>query len=537
MVTLSGKGASGGLVSGTIRFYTRPSCRTERRNLSDPEAEVRRFDDARTQAVDELARLIQSGAEPLGEEAMIFQAHRMMLEDPEYAALIRERILRERVNAEYALYRTTERFVREIGREENGYIRSRTDDLRDASARVLKILCGERDGSIHWEDPVILAAEDLSPSETVRLDRKKVLAFITSGGSMVSHTAILARTMGIPAVVGVGKGVCEALDGRSALIDGFNGSVIVDPDEAEVRRFAVCARENAEARRELEPYRRKRIVAPSGEPVRFCANISTPEEAAQAHRCGADGIGLFRSEFLYLSGDGAPGEERQFAVYRELLDQMGGKRVVVRTADMGDDKPADSLLPAAERGKRGIRFCLEHPEAFKIQLRALYRASAFGNLAVLIPMVCSSQELRMVQTLVREVCRELERRGTAYRADTPLGVMIETPAAALLSDHLAGEADFFSIGTNDLTQYTLAMDRQEEEVSVFGEEGIEAVRRLISLTIENARRRGIPVCMCGEMGGDPKRTAEFIQMGIREFSVAPQSILPLKKAMDDLAHG
>lgn len=534
MVTFKGKGASGGIVTGKIKFYRRPDRRTQRQEVLDPEAEVRRFDSAREQAVEELDRLYRSGLSRLGEEnSRIFQAHRMMLEDPAYCLPIRELIRRERVNAEYAVRRTTDRLAHEIGREENGYLRTRAADLQDVSARVLAILAGEATADIRLKEPVILAAEDLSPSETVRLDREKVLAFITAGGSMVSHTAILARTMGIPAVIGAGPAVCEELDGCPALIDGFTGEIILSPDEATVRRFKGYEREREAAFRELEPYREREMHIPSGDRVWVRANISTPEELGQVHRCGADGIGLFRSEFLYLLRSGAPSEEEQYAAYRDILDQMGGKRVVIRTADIGADKLAQGLTsdPQAPGGKRGIRFFLERPELFKVQLRALYRAAASGNLAILLPMVNSVQELRRVRALIRQAWQELERRGAAFRPDAPLGVMIETPAAALLSEALAREADFFSIGTNDLTQYTLAMDRQEEEVSAFGEEGTRAVLHLIAMTVRHARRQGIPVCVCGEMGGDPSHTADFIRMGIREFSVAPQAVLPLKRAI------
>lgn len=534
MVILSGRGASGGIVSGKIRYYRRAGHDIRRHEVEDPAGEIARFDSARKQAVSKLERLCSEGEEKLGADgSLIFRVHQLMLEDPEYCGAVRQMIAEEQVNAEYAVSCVTGRFFRQIGREDNGYIGSRSADIQDASARVLDILSGREEDDSPGSDPVIIAAEDLTPSETVRLDRHKVLAFITAGGTLTSHTAILARMMGIPAVIDAGNGICEQLDGKQALVDGFSGEVYIAPDAETVSRFQEYARRNDADQERLASYRDRETVTSDGRAIRLRANISTPEELEAVKRSGAEGIGLFRSEFLYLLYGGYPGEEYQYTVYREVLEQMAGKLVIIRTMDVGADKllgysgVQDGENPAL--GMRGIRLSMNRPELFRIQLRALYRASAHGKLAILFPMITSVRELRWARERTLEVRAELKEQGLPYSDSVMLGAMIETPAAAVLSDRLAQEADFFSIGTNDLTQYTLALDRGNSSLLVFGDDEDEAVMRLIALTAKNAHRAGIPVGICGELGGSASRLEAFMDMGIDALSIAPGSILPLRE--------
>ena len=533
MVTLSGRGASGGIVTGTVRYYARAAVRVYRREVEDPDPELRRFERARGIAVRDLARLCLSGKRSVGEDgSLIFRVHQMMLEDPEYCAAVRRMIREEHVNAEYAVSTVTAEFARMIGREENGYISSRATDLRDAAGRILSILSGQDQPELGDDGPFILAAEDLSPSETVRMDRRKVLAFITAGGSRYSHTAILARTMGIPAVIGV-SGVCKELDGQQARVDGFTGEICIAPDEQTIRRFREYSRRHDADEERLQCYRDRKTATADGRRIRLCANISTPEEVEVARQNGAEGIGLFRSEFLYLAGGGYPSEAYQFSAYRRILEAMAGRRVVIRTLDLGADKRTEAMdLNAGMSlglGPRGIRLCLNCPELFRPQLRALCRASVYGHLAVLLPMVTSTREITQVRDLLRGIRADLDREGIRYSDDMELGVMIETPAAAILSDQLAQEADFFSIGTNDLTQYTLALDRQDSRITALVYEDDTAVMRLIALTAEHAHRAGIPVGICGEMAGSAERTAEFLRLGIDELSLPPHAILPLRE--------
>lgn len=533
MTALTGTGVCGGVVFGKIKFYQRSQCRVDRRQIADPQAEVKRFESARAKAVAELAVLYTKGKKEVGEEnSLLFQIHQMMLEDLDYCESVTGIILEQRVNAEAAVQETAKNFAEMFASMDDEYMRGRAADVRDVSRRVLGILTGTRECGIVTHEPVIVAADDLAPSETIQLDKSKILAFVTSGGSASSHTAILARTMGIPAIIGVGEALTPSLDGIQAAVDGFTGELFVEPDVETAARLEVKARKNQEYKQLLAQYKGKPTCTKSGQQVMLYANIGSPSDVDAALENDAEGIGLFRSEFLYLDSADYPSEEAQFAAYREVAQRMEGKRVIIRTLDIGADKQAAYFqLPAEENpamGLRAIRICLQRPEVFQTQLRALYRASAYGKIAIMFPMITSVKEVREIKRVTAEVQAELSAAGIPYDKGIELGIMIETPAAAVLSDQLAKEVDFFSIGTNDLTQYTLAADRQNQTVAQYFDGRHEAVLRLIEYTVQNAHQAGIWVGICGELGADQTLTETFLRMGVDELSVTPPSILPLR---------
>ncbi len=533
MTVIHGKSACTGIAFGKIRYFLRNAFQVEKHAVSDPEAEVKRFEAARGQAVAELAMLYAKATKEVGEEnSLLFQIHQMMLEDLDYCESVTGIIREEKANAEYAVNETAKRFAEMFSNMDDEYMRGRAADVQDVSRRVLGILTGTTAGGFQSDEPVIIAADDLAPSETVQLDKKKILAFVTAGGSESSHTAILARTMGIPAIIGVGEALNEGWDGREAAVDGSTGEVYLEPDEDTVSRLRLKEKKDQEYRELLEQYRGKETVTRSGQRVLLYANIGSPEDMEAVLANDAEGIGLFRSEFLYLESQDYPTEEEQFQAYKTVAEKMNGKRVVIRTLDIGADKQAAYFhLPKEENpamGMRAIRLCLTRPEIFHTQLRALYRASAYGKIAILFPMITSVQEVRRIQKAVSEVKEELSRERIPFDPAVELGLMIETPAAAVISDRLAPLVDFFSVGTNDLTQYTLAVDRQNEQAAEFCDKHHEAVLRLIEFAAKSAHEAGIWIGICGELGADPELTSTFLKMSIDELSVSPSAILPLR---------
>jgi len=542
MTTLNGQGVSRGTALGKVAFYRRSGQEIEPSAISDVPAELERFEKACGQAAEELEQLYAETLSTLGEEnALLFQIHEMMLEDPDFTDAVRARIEGECLCAEYAVDAAAKEAAAAFAAMDDEYMQARSADVLDVGRRLVRILTHTDEGALFGSEPVVVAADDLAPSETARLDRSKVLAFLTSGGSANSHTAIFARTMGIPAVVGLGEALGPELDGREAAVDGGRGLVVLDPDEAVRTEFAALKADEDAGRARTGRYRGKASVTRDGRRVELCANVGGPQDVALALEGDAEGIGLFRSEFLYLQSRDYPDEETQFAAYRDVLERMEGKRVVIRTLDIGADKQADYFrLPREENpamGMRAIRICLTRPEVFRTQLRALYRASVYGRLAIMFPMITHVSEVRQIKTIAEEVRQELKEEGVPFDGNVELGIMIETPAAALLSGDLAREVDFFSVGTNDLTQYTLALDRQNSSVAQFDDPAHEAVLKLIAMAAENAHRAGIWIGVCGELGADPALTETFLRMGIDELSMSPAAILPTRERVCGLELG
>lgn len=539
MIALHGEGVSAGIAGGKLHVLRRQT-ETPKRQISDPEGEIARFDAAREQAIAQLAALEMETQERLGQEqALLFQTHQMMLEDLDYRESVTGLISDQLVNAEYAVDQTAAQFSQIFAQMDDDYMQQRASDVLDVSRRVISLLMGREEIGWTGEEPVILAADDLVPSETARLDRRRVLAFVTAQGTGSSHTAIFARTMGIPAVVGLGEALLPDYDGREVYVDGASGDVYIDPDPETKARLITRGEELLRFRQHAEQYRGIPATTSEGRRIQLCANIGSPKDLDAAEQGDADGIGLFRSEFLYLGRDDYPSEEDQYQAYRQAAERMAGRLVVVRTLDIGADKQASYFaLPQEENpamGMRAIRICLTRPEVFRTQLRALYRASAHGNLAIMFPMITSLEEVRQVKEICKQVQAELQAAGVPFRAETPLGIMIETPAAALISDRLAPEVDFFSVGTNDLTQYTLAVDRQNGSIGTFCNPHHEAVLRLIQYAAEQAHRAGIWIGICGELAADPDLTQTFAEMGIDELSMSPGRILETKARILDRA--
>lgn len=539
MTTLHGQGVSPGVAVGPLLFCRRRTGHVEKRVVADVSAELDRFEDARRQACAQLDALYGETVGALGEEnALLFQIHQMILEDPDLCLAVRDLIKTQGVCAEYAVTQASGEFAGAFSAMDDAYMQARSADVLDVAQRLLRILSGEREEDVAADAPVILAAEDLAPSETARLDRTRILAFVTAGGSCNSHTAIFARTMGIPAVVGLGESLSDDLEGHTMAVDGSSGELVVDPTPEVLSRFEEKARAERQRRVLAEQFRGKPTVSRGGRRVELCANVGSLADVEEALSGDAEGVGLFRSEFLYLKSDGYPDEETQFEAYRAAVEKMAGCRVVIRTLDIGADKQADYFnLPHEENpamGMRAIRICLTRPEVFITQLRALYRASAFGKLAIMLPMITHPDEVRRAKGIAAGVREALRSEGVPFAPETELGIMIETPAAALLSAELAREVDFFSVGTNDLTQYTLALDRQNSAVAPFGDPRHAAVLKLIAMAAENAHKAGIWIGICGELGADPALTQAFLDLGIDELSVAPSSILPLRAHISEL---
>ena len=534
MITIQGKGVSTGVAEGPLYFYKRAVTTLKRYTVEDREAEWNRFKDAQQKCIDQLGELAEKAREEAGDEAaMLFETHQMMAEDLDYEEAIQALIQEEGNNAEAAVTDTSVQFAEMFASMDDSYMQARAADVKDVSGRILNILYGVVQGGIDSEEPVILAADDLAPSETIQLDKTKILAFVTEGGSSSSHTAILARTMGIPAIVGLGDQIKPEFEGRPVIVDGSTGDVYVDPDYDTTAHLMEKQRQQLEYQQMLEELKGKENVTLDGQHIRVYCNIGSPEDVHSVLLNDADGVGLFRSEFLYLNCDDYPSEDYQFEAYKKALTDMGGREVIIRTMDIGADKQIDYFdLPKEENpalGNRALRICLNRPEIFHTQLRALYRASAYGHLGIMFPMVTSVWEVREAKKMCEQVKKELKAEGIPYSESVQVGIMIETPAAAVISDRLAKEVDFFSCGTNDLTQYTLACDRQNNDLGRFFNPHHPAVLRLLKMVTDNAHKNGIWVGICGELGADLDLTEVFLSIGIDELSVSPRSVLPLRK--------
>ena len=538
MVVCQGKSVLKGIAIGKIYLYEKQEYVLEQKQVADAEAEVARFEAAKETAIGQLDDLYEKALAEAGEEqAMIFDVHKMMLDDGDYLDAITGLIRSEKVNAEYAVHTTGEQFAAVFASMDDEYMKARSADVKDISGRVIRILAGIGDGSIASEEPVILLADDLTPSETVSLDKSKILAFVTRNGSANSHTAILARSMNIPALVQTDVELLKEYHGIDAVVDGLDGKLYLDPEEtvlAElVQKKEACGRERAE----LEKLIGLDNVTRDGRKINVYANIGSPEDVDKVLLNDAGGIGLFRSEFLYLGREDYPSEEEQFEIYKEVLSRMEGKRVIIRTLDIGADKQVDYFkLPKEENpamGYRAIRICLDRIDVFKTQLRAIYRASVYGTAAIMFPMIISVKEILRIKEIVEEVKAELTAAGIEI-APVELGIMVETPAAVMISEELAKEVSFFSIGTNDLTQYTLAIDRQNQSLDTIYDSHHPAVLRMIQMTIENGHKGGAWVGICGELGADTTLTKTFVDMGIDELSVSPTYVLGLRKAIREI---
>ena len=534
MITIQGKSVFGGVSIGKLMFYKRNEKVIKREHISDADAEWKRFEAAKGQAVDQLKELYEKALEDVGEaNAMIFEIHQMMLEDLDYLESIENIIRSQEVNAEYAVATTADNFAQMFASMDDAYMQGRAADVKDVSERVLDILCGVSAGVKEMTEPCIIAADDLAPSETVQLDKSKVLGFATMYGSANSHTAILARTMNIPAVIGLGETLSSQYDGKMAVIDGFTGILYVDPDEETLARMQEKRAKDLEQKELLNQLKGKENVTRSGQKINVYANIGNVSDLGAVLKNDAGGIGLFRSEFLYLENSTFPTEEQQFAVYKQVAESMAGKKVIIRTLDIGADKRVDYFNLDKEEnpalGYRAIRICLTRPEIFKTQLRALYRAAVYGNLSIMFPMIISVSEVKKIKEIIAQVQAELKAEGIPYKEDVELGVMIETPAAVMISRELAKEVDFFSVGTNDLTQYTLAIDRQNQKLDTFYDPHHPAVLAMIKMAADNAHAEGKWIGICGELGADLELTEEFLKMGLDELSVSPALVLPLRK--------
>ena len=539
MVVCQGKSVLKGIAIGKIYLYEKQEYVLEQKQVADAEAEVARFEAAKETAIGQLDDLYEKALAEAGEEqAMIFDVHKMMLDDGDYLDAITGLIRSEKVNAEYAVHTTGEQFAAVFASMDDEYMKARSADVKDISGRVIRILAGIGDGSIASEEPVILLADDLTPSETVSLDKSKILAFVTRNGSANSHTAILARSMNIPALVQTDVELLKEYHGIDAVVDGLDGKLYLDPEEtvlAElVQKKEACGRERAE----LEKLIGLDNVTRDGRKINVYANIGSPEDVDKVLLNDAGGIGLFRSEFLYLGREDYPSEEEQFEIYKEVLSRMEGKKVIIRTLDIGADKQVGYFNLEKEdnpaMGFRAIRICLTRPELFKTQLRAIFRASAYGQIAIMFPMIISVSEVRRIKEIMDEVKTGLRADGIAFSDQIETGIMIETPAAVMISRELAKEVDFFSVGTNDLTQYTLAIDRQNRNLDSFYDSHHPAVLSMIQMAAENAHAEGKWIGICGELAADLSLTERFLQMNIDELSVAPGMILPLRKKIREL---
>ena len=534
MQVYNGKSVFGGIAIGKISVYQKGEQQVKRVKIADADAEMERYADAKDAAVEQLQKLYDKALKEVGEaNAAIFEIHQMMLDDDDYNESVENIIRTQMVNAEYAVAATADNFAQMFASMDDDYMKERAADVKDISERLLAILHGTDSNKVDTNEPVIIVADDLAPSETVQLDKDMVLSFVTVHGSLNSHTAILARTMAIPALIGTEALPLDAsVDGKLGIVDGFNGKIYVDPDENILTEMKAKQQEDLEKKQLLQTLKGKENITLDGQKVMLYANIGNIKDLATVIQNDAGGIGLFRSEFIYLEREDYPTEEEQFQIYKTVAETMAGKRVIIRTLDIGADKQCDYFNMEHEEnpalGYRAIRICLTRPEIFKTQLRALFRASAYGKLAIMYPMITSVKEVHRIKKIVEEVKAELTEQGIEF--GTPeQGIMIETPAAAMVSDELAKEVDFFSVGTNDLTQYTLAIDRQNTKLDEFYDAHHPAVLRMIAMVAENAHKAGIWAGICGELGADTTLTQEFLAMGIDELSVSPGSILPIRK--------
>ncbi len=540
IMQLEGKSVFGGIAIGKLSVYNKKDNQVKRRKVEDVAAEETRFSEAREAAKEQLKGLYEKALKEVGEvNAAIFEVHQMMLDDLDYVESIINMIRTQEVNAEFAVAVTGDNFSKMFAAMDDDYMRERAADVKDISNRVIAVLQGTGQGQITGEEPVILLADDLAPSETVQLDKSLVLSFVTRHGSTNSHTAILARTMNIPALIGVDYPETfqtaaqeeKSLDGAFGIVDGYQGILYVDPDEETIAKYRKIKDEDEDKKRLLQELKGKENVTLDGKKINLYANIGGVADVANVLANDAGGIGLFRSEFLYLESEDYPGEETQFAAYKTVAENMAGKKVIIRTLDIGADKQVDYFQMEKEEnpamGYRAIRICLDRREIFKTQLRAIYRASHFGTISIMFPMIISLQEVKEIKEIVAQVKAELENEGIPYK-DCELGIMIETPAAVMISDVLAKEVDFFSIGTNDLTQYTLAIDRQNPKLDNIYDSHHEAVLRMLQMVVDNGHAGGCWVGICGELGADTTLTETFLRMGFDELSVSPSMVLKVR---------
>lgn len=531
MVKFEGKSVFGGIAIGRLSIYNKKDNQVKRLKITDAEAEIARFEDAREKAKEQLAGFYEKAVKEVGEvNAAIFEVHQMMLDDLDYIESITNMIRSQEVNAEFAVASTGDNFSQMFAAMDDDYMRERAADVKDISNRVITILQGEEEGAMTGDEPFILLADDLAPSETVQLDKSKVLSFVTRHGSTNSHTAILARTMNIPALIGVDFD--DTVDGKMGIVDGYTGTFYVDPDEKTMAQYEAKKAEDENKKRLLLELKGKENVTLDGKKINLYANIGGVADVANALSNDAGGIGLFRSEFLYLESEDYPTEDAQFAAYKTVAENMAGKKVIIRTLDIGADKQVDYFQMEKEEnpamGYRAIRICLDRPEIFKTQLRAIYRASYYGTISIMFPMIISVKEVKRIKEIIAEVKAELTAEGIPFK-DCEIGVMIETPAAVMISDLLAEEVDFFSIGTNDLTQYTLAIDRQNPKLDNFYDSHHEAILRMLQMVVDNGHKHGCWVGICGELGADTTLTSTFLKMGFDELSVSPSMILRVRE--------
>lgn len=530
-MVLEGKSVFGGIAIGRLSIYNKKENQVKREKITDVEAEITRFTDAKETAKEQLKGFYEKAVKEVGEvNAAIFEVHQMILDDLDYVESITNMIRTQEVNAEFAVASTGDNFSKMFAAMDDDYMKERAADVKDISNRVISILQNAENGSVTGEEPVILLADDLAPSETVQLDKSKVLSFVTRHGSTNSHTAILARTMNIPALIGID--FSEDVNGKMGIVDGYTGKLYIEPDEETMKKYEAKKAEDENKKRLLLELKGKENVTLDGKKINLYANIGGVADVANALSNDAGGIGLFRSEFLYLESEDYPTEEAQFAAYKTVAENMAGKKVIIRTLDIGADKQVDYFHMEKEEnpamGYRAIRICLDRPEIFKTQLRAIYRASYYGTISIMFPMIISVKEVKRIKEIVAEVKAELTAEGIPFK-DCELGIMIETPAAVMISDLLAEEVDFFSIGTNDLTQYTLAIDRQNPKLDSFYDSHHEAILRMLQMVVDNGHKHGCWVGICGELGADTTLTSTFLKMGFDELSVSPAMILRVRE--------
>ena len=538
MQSYQGKSVYKGIAMGPVVVLKKNDYQVKRTRIEDPEAEIKRVDEALEKSKEQLQKLYDKAVQEVGEaSAAIFEVHQMMLEDDDYLEAIQNTIRTEQINAEYAVAATGDNFAEMFASMDDDYMKARSADIKDISERLVRNLSGQDDADLSSIEPSIIVADDLSPSETVQMDKDKILAFVTVHGSTNSHTAILARMMNIPALIGVDMNLEEIHTGMEAVVDGFQGTVIFEPDETVKAQTTEKMAEEAEKLRLLQELKGKENVTLDGHKINIYANIGSVGDIGYVMENDAGGIGLFRSEFLYLGRNDFPTEEEQFQAYKQAVQMMAGKKMIIRTLDIGADKQVDYFNLGNEdnpaMGYRAIRICLKQPEIFKTQLRALLRAAVYGNLSIMYPMITSTEEVKKIYEIVAEVEEELKAQEIQYKIPEQ-GIMIETPAAAIISDRLAEMVDFFSIGTNDLTQYTLAIDRQNEKLDEFYNPHHEALLRMIQMVVDNAHKCGKWAGICGELGADTTLTEEFVRMGLDELSVAPSMVLKLRKIVREM---
>lgn len=536
MEKYSGKSIFRKVAIGRIFFYEKNTAVVKRTKVDDPKAEMERFELAKETAKAQLQSLYEKALQEVGDSgAAIFEVHMMMIDDLDYNGSIQNMIEAQSVNAEYAVAMTGDNFSSMFAEMDDDYMKARAADVKDISERLVSVLSGVDNDMGNLEEPVILVADDLAPSETVQMDKSKLLAFVTEHGSSNSHTAILARTMNIPAIIGIP--IKKEWHGHMAIVDGYTGCVIIDPEEEELVKARKAVSDEEEKQKLLKTLKGKKTITKDGKEIHLYANIGSVADTASVLMNDAEGIGLFRSEFLYLESDTYPTEAEQFNAYKTVAENMAGKKVIIRTLDIGADKQVDYFELDKEEnpalGYRAIRICLTREEVFKTQLRALLRASAYGNISVMFPMIISVDEVKRIKKILEEVKNELREQGIPFK-DVEIGVMIETPAAVMISEQLADEVDFFSIGTNDLTQYTLAIDRQNPKLDEFYDAHHPAVLRMIQMTIENGHKGGAWVGICGELGADMELTETFLKMGVDELSVSPTFVLPVRNKVREL---